>query len=589
MSKWIISCVVAVGFIIALLLAGLSREGVWLSNQPVNRDNIHNQSISITTSSCDFEYYWRIDVDCGVLDIPPTPTFVGIGAGDHDNPFGSSRPLDSSATYSTETQSLAYAIFRAADVNTSNLPVLYLHGGPGGSSRFASDGSDYWQAWHEWLGRDRDVVFLDPRGTGQSRPRWRCIEFQQWLRQSLQQNLSVSQELEQSAAVLMNCFRRLKVRGRHLADMGSHHSAADASALMRALGYQKWHTVGVSYGSMLALMIVEQDTEQQLQSLVLDSMVTPQQAVQEAWPEILNGAIVGLVEACTEQLICDSGELFSLDDIERVLQYLRKQPLTFSVELQGEQDILSVVLNDQRFVSLFFDSTYSVQSARQVGRIISELEQYIRKDSISHGEANRFLPVLSASLTRWVNYTMDPEFDVPVFFAVTCRDFGDFSPEQRQRYAESSATYSRWHDYTAPYMGSTFCSQLNALFDLPNTALLRYAETITEVDEVTANSAFKSAEHASLAIPPALILAGGLDGVTPARDARHFFEQLQSPGALLDVVDSGHGVASHNDCVIELMGDFFRAVDSGDLQSLIDAPELQGEAVKLQEICERLF
>lgn len=589
MSKWVISCVAIAGLIIAVLLARLTSEGVWLSGQSASQNSTHNQSASITTSPCDFEYYWRINVDCGVLNIPATPTFAGISATRQYNLSDLSDSSGASATYNTEAQSLAYAIFRAADINASNLPVLYLHGGPGGSSRFVSDGSDYWQAWHEWLGRDRDVVFLDPRGTGQSRPRWRCTEFQQWLRQSLQHNLSISQELEQSAAVLMTCFRRLKAQGRHLVDMGSHHSAADAATLMRALGYQQWHTVGVSYGTMLALMIARQDTEKQLQSLVLDSMVTPQQAVQEAWPEVLNSAIVGLVKACAKKLICDSGELFSLADIERVLQYLRKRPLTFSVELQGEQDILSVVLNDQRFVSLLFDSTYSVQSARQVGRIISEFEQYIRKDSISHGAANRFLPILSASLTRWVNYTMDPEFDVPIFFAVTCRDFGDFSPEQRQRYAESSATYSRWHDYTAPYMRSTFCSQLNALFDLPNTALLRDAETITEVDEVTAGSAKNSAEHSSLAIPPVLILAGGLDGVTPARDARHFFEQLQSPGALLDVVDSGHGVASHNDCVIELMGDFFRAVDSGDLQSLIDAPELQGETVKLQEICERLF
>lgn len=100
-------------------------------------------------------------------------------------------------------------IYWEATGNSSGVPVLYLHGGPGGSLgkggwRKRHDASRFWS------------VGLDQRGCGQSIP-------------------AAQDDLD------------------HLADNTTQTLIADIESVRRHLGIEKWIVTGVSWGSTLAL------------------------------------------------------------------------------------------------------------------------------------------------------------------------------------------------------------------------------------------------------------------------------------------------------------------------------------------------
>ncbi|MEI8395339.1 MAG: alpha/beta fold hydrolase [Rhodospirillaceae bacterium] len=193
--------------------------------------------LTLNVIECPFASPTGNRVDCGTLAVPER----------RDRPGG-------------KTVSLFFAITRANGAEPLPDPVLVLNGGPG------QPGSDLIESGWEKLAelrRTRDIIYVDQRGTGHSRPSLYC------------RNLSPVAYWHGglSAADAEACLKPIQSAGFDIANFNSTESAADLVALRTTLGIRKWNLFGTSYGTALAMEVVRRDGNA-VRSVVLNSPTT---------------------------------------------------------------------------------------------------------------------------------------------------------------------------------------------------------------------------------------------------------------------------------------------------------------------------
>jgi pimeloyl-ACP methyl ester carboxylesterase len=165
-------------------------------------------------------------------------------------------------------------------------PIVYLSGGPGGAGTAAVRGSRLPLLLA--LREAADVIALDQRGTGMSRPSLACRE--SWVypldrpadRESM---LAVAREKSRA------CAAQLRRDGIDLAAYNTGESADDLEDLRRALGVPKIALLGTSYGTQLALVAARRH-EGSLDRLVLAGVEAPHQGLH--LPEVLDRRLAAL-------------------------------------------------------------------------------------------------------------------------------------------------------------------------------------------------------------------------------------------------------------------------------------------------------
>jgi pimeloyl-ACP methyl ester carboxylesterase len=143
---------------------------------------------------------------------------------------------------------LAMVRFRATTGRPGD-PIVYLAGGPGESGIETARGRHF--PLFTALREAGDVIVLDQRGTGHSRPALRCDEnaWRSPLARPLRRNAMLRAARDRSAA----CAARLRRSGIDLSGYNTVESADDLNNLRAALGAERVHLLGVSYGTHLAL------------------------------------------------------------------------------------------------------------------------------------------------------------------------------------------------------------------------------------------------------------------------------------------------------------------------------------------------
>ena len=134
-----------------------------------------------------------------------------------------------------------------------NAPILYLAGGPGDA---ASAELGFWleSVFHQ----DFEIILVDQRGTGLSRPSLDCPEYgdsegEDWLR---------------------DCHERLLAEGVDLSQFQALSVVRDIHDLLVALELEQVNLYGNSYGSRLALLLATIAPER-IRSLALDGVYPP--------------------------------------------------------------------------------------------------------------------------------------------------------------------------------------------------------------------------------------------------------------------------------------------------------------------------
>ncbi len=204
-------------------------------------------------------------------------------------------------------------------------PVVYLHGGPGGS---ALRGAQRWLA--SPLRERRDLVLFDQRGAGLSEPAL-CPDLTPDDFRAIAADLAGEAMTRTRVAAGLRCRDALIAAGFDLGAYNSLASAADLEDLRRALGSEYWNLYTLSYGTRLGLELLRSPGAAHVRSIVLDSAYPPNGPGWDSTPAAFVRSIGKLAAACAGEPACSAAHPDLRGEIEALLADLSREPLATDV------------------------------------------------------------------------------------------------------------------------------------------------------------------------------------------------------------------------------------------------------------------
>ncbi|MDP6964975.1 MAG: alpha/beta fold hydrolase [Acidimicrobiales bacterium] len=185
--------------------------------------------------------------------------------------------------HETEDSNTAFAILKSP--NDSQVPILFLHGGPGGRSIMDRH---IWLAPRSKILNSHDLILIDQKGSGESEPSLDCWEVDQG---STEHSISA-------------CKTRLSLEGINFSSYQVREIAEDIVQLRISLGIKQWNLYGVSFGSRIALELMSID-EEAVNTVVLDSPLPSHVAAYDSLPSESERAINLALDSCQKISGCD--------------------------------------------------------------------------------------------------------------------------------------------------------------------------------------------------------------------------------------------------------------------------------------------
>jgi len=199
------------------------------------------------------------------------------------------------------TIALAVATVPSKSPTPAPDPVVHLAGGPGSDGILFADtviGAD--------ANKDRDVIFMSPRGGATSNPSFVCPELDKFDESVLGLVYDAPSTGQAQVEAAKQCRDRIvsENRGVDLSAYDTTEAANDLADLKKALNIKEWNVFGHSYGTDLAQTFVRLHPEG-VRTLLLDGVVPPAVAGPVAW--VWQTAAEGfnaMFQACAQQAPC---------------------------------------------------------------------------------------------------------------------------------------------------------------------------------------------------------------------------------------------------------------------------------------------
>lgn len=275
-----VRCLAASASLVVLLLAGCTASGDDSSDAAV-------PTLEPSTAS-NFEY-----VDC-------PPNIEGVDALDFPPEVRCGYLTVPESRDDPEGKQIRIFVMRAPATSDDPkpYPLVMLAGGPGGAGSFEITGK-----MAAGLNADREVIFVDQRGTHLADPLLGCPETEKIDNAAISMPFLSAELTAAEVAANQTCVRRVRDEGYDPAAYNTAENAADIADLRVALGIDEWDVYGVSYGSRLALAYLRLHPEG-IRSVVLDSVSPPNVNIAEDWWSAPASSFRAIFEACAAQPSC---------------------------------------------------------------------------------------------------------------------------------------------------------------------------------------------------------------------------------------------------------------------------------------------
>lgn len=421
----------------------------------------------------------------------PTPTPARFEAVDCMFPVPAGYTIDCGYLFVPEDRSqpdspliqLHVAIVRSPNQTPAPDPVVYLEGGPGAHTL---DGIAYYVTIFQNVLGDRDVIFLDQRGVGYSRPSLNCPEVEEQIFQDMTLNLSREEGIQHYVQANQACHDRLVSEGIHLAAYTSAANAADVNDLRIALGYSEWNLYGKSYGTRLALTVMR-DYPEGVRSVVLDSVYPPQVDLFAEEAGIMVRSFDLLFERCAADASCSDKYPELRTVFYELVARLDAEPVTLAFARPGTAQSYEVVVNGDRMIVALWGLMYSADYIPWVPRYIYEFHQgrwgdmpnmFFAYDSMSEGmrlsvqcgEEVRFSsPEALEAATASVQPRLRAIFNEPIFAVCAAWGAKPADPVENEPVASDIPTLILQGDYdpaTPPAWGQLAAETLSQAYYL---------------------------------------------------------------------------------------------------------------------------
>ncbi|WP_323814008.1 alpha/beta hydrolase [Cellvibrio sp. NN19] len=382
-------------------------------------------------------------------------------------------------------------------------PLFLIQGGPGGSS---IDMANQIHGFFADVRKNRDLIFVDQRGTGKSNP-LRCDQL------SAEDQKLPEVELNQKYLdSLKKCAEQYQANAQFYT---TPYAAQDLDAVRTALGYAKINLWGGSYGTRVALEYARA-YPQHARALILDGVAPVSIALPKYFARDSFAALHAVNNECLARRECTAAFGDIVQKAETVFQRLQAlqqngTPLSVSFEHPRHQQTDTWIATPRAFSSLIFMSLYSRDLTVLLPRAISRAEQ----------EDYRLLAALSALAGEQMQQMNIME---GMRYSVICNE--DWPHVSDADIAQSE-----------PFFGMDFVKDMHAICEFWPKAKLPddYWQPIKS--DV-----------------PALLLSGHHDPVTPEVWAKAVAEHL--PNASLLAASGGNHSISTEGCMPQLIAQF---------------------------------
>ena len=189
---------------------------------------------------------------------------------------------------------VAVAIVKASAPKAGQPPVVYLHGGPGGSAVGGLPRMLKSKAAMEYVAVDQDWIFIDQRGGGQSAPNLDCPGA----------NLTdAGPPSGKDVQVIIACLKAFQAQGENLSRYNAVEVARDVQDLRTLLKLPLIDLYGGSYGTRIEAAI-QTHTPQGVRAVVQDSPWPPEADWTVGGPAMVSSSIDIVMAKCARVAEC---------------------------------------------------------------------------------------------------------------------------------------------------------------------------------------------------------------------------------------------------------------------------------------------
>lgn len=382
--------------------------------------------------------------------------------------------------------------------------LVYLAGGPGDA---ATEDASLFAGSLAPLRAERDVVLVDLRGTGGSNP--------------LDCDLGLGLLTRSIApSALAACRRNLERR----ADLRLYTTAiamGDLDEVRAALGYPAVDLLADSYGTFAAQVYLRHHGGR-VRAAILEGVVPPEPDAFLSYAEDAEHALSSLLAACAEQPACHAAFPTPREELDLVLRRLESQPAHVSVKAGDGEPDAPIELTRDLFAGTLRVRLYSARAAARVPRAI---HRAFRGD---YGDM--------AHAAWTIEHASGRSLSQGLMLSVDCAEgLRAITPAAVARRAAGT------------FLG-------------PEPLLLRLAAC----RDWPRGNPLEDLTQSLAAAPPALLLSGELDPVTPPAAAERVQRTL--PGSLRLKV-SGQSHAIDSPCITRILAAFLAAGSTQGLDS----------------------
>lgn len=417
------------------------------------------------------------------------------------------RPLDP-ADPGSQVIELFVAVVPALSLEPAPDPLVPIAGGPGqASSEFYAGFAGAFEA----VRRDRDIVLLDQRGTGESAALECEVDDDEF---------EGPFSAEKTIAATRECLESLPYDPRFFT---TSVAVEDLEALRKALGYQQFNLYGISYGSRVAQHFLRRFPDS-TRSVILDGVVAPQIALGPGIAVEAQNAIDAIFDRCAESEACAAKFPEIVQEFAELRARLADAPILLDMAnpVTGQRE--EIEFSDEELAGALRLLSYSPTTVALMPLLVHEAAQ------------ENYLPL--AAQFMMVAESLSDSMSIGMHNAVVCTEDAPFFDGENVDRETLEATY----------MGPLQLDTLDAICSVwPRGPL---------------DDEFKMPVASDV---PVLLLSGEADPITPPRYAELAAVDL---GNALHLIGrkQGHGQAPRG-CMPDIIADFVASTDINALET----------------------